>query len=161
MLGVALLPEGSCLGPPAPLTSQPRIWLASLRRSRQRRGPSVRMSQLTACPPQPALRQAPPGLLQQQRRVGPAPPAAAAGPVFTEGWPLWTAFALCAALGQLLERRTPLGGLLSAPLLSMLLALAAAAAGLLPTASGVADAIWTYLMPLGAALYLLECDLTQ
>jgi uncharacterized membrane protein len=43
----------------------------------------------------------------------------------------------------------------------MLLALAAAAAGLLPVASGAADTIWTYLMPLGAALYLLECDLTQ
>ena len=113
------------------------------------------MAQLTACPPQPALRQVAP------RRNRAVPPAAAAAPVFTEGWPLWTAFALCAALGQLLERRTPLGGVLSAPLLSMLLALAAAAAGLLPTASGVADAIWIYLMPLGAALYLLECDLTQ
>lgn len=65
------------------------------------------------------------------------------------------------AVAQLVERRTPLGAVLSAPLASMLLALAAAAAGVLPTASGAADAIWTYLMPLGAALYLLESDLTQ
>ncbi|KAL4457787.1 hypothetical protein ABPG75_012652 [Micractinium tetrahymenae] len=43
----------------------------------------------------------------------------------------------------------------------MLLALAAAAVGLLPTASATADAIWAYLMPLGAACYLLESDLSQ
>lgn len=43
----------------------------------------------------------------------------------------------------------------------MLLALAGAAAGLLPTASTAADAIWTYLMPLAAACYLLESDLSQ
>ncbi|EFN58797.1 hypothetical protein CHLNCDRAFT_140584 [Chlorella variabilis] len=43
----------------------------------------------------------------------------------------------------------------------MLLALAAAATGLLPTASSAADAIWTYLMPLSASLILLEGDLSQ
>lgn len=88
-------------------------------------------------------------------------PVAAYGALLHEGWPLWTAFAACAAVGSVVERRTPLGAVLSAPLVSMLLALAAAAAGLLPVASGAADTIWTYLMPLGAALYLLECDLTQ
>lgn len=62
---------------------------------------------------------------------------------------------------QVVERRTPLGTVLSAPLASMLLALAGAAAGLLPTASAAADAIWTYLMPLAAACYLLESDLSQ
>lgn len=87
--------------------------------------------------------------------------AASAAPLLPDGWPLWTALAVCAALGQLVERRTPLGAVLSAPLVSMLLALAAAAAGVLPTASGAADAIWAFFMPLGAALYLLESDLTQ
>ncbi|PSC71603.1 hypothetical protein C2E20_5130 [Micractinium conductrix] len=43
----------------------------------------------------------------------------------------------------------------------MLLALGAAAAGVLPASSGAADAIWTYLMPTGAACYLLESDLSQ
>ncbi len=62
---------------------------------------------------------------------------------------------------QVVERRTPLGAVLSAPLASMLLALAGAAAGLLPTTSAAADAIWTYLMPLAAACYLLESDLSQ
>ena len=62
---------------------------------------------------------------------------------------------------QLVERRTRLGAVLSAPLVSMLLALVAAAAGVLPAASGVADTVWLYLMPLGAALYLLEGDLSQ
>lgn len=78
-----------------------------------------------------------------------------------EGWPLWAGFAVCAALGQLMESRTPLGAVLSAPLLSMVLALAAAAAGVLPTASTAADTVWAFLLPLGAALYLLESDLTQ
>jgi uncharacterized membrane protein len=64
-------------------------------------------------------------------------------------------------LGQIIERRTPIGGVLSAPLGCMLLALACATLGLMPTASAAADAIWAYLMPLGAALILLECDLTQ
>ena len=64
-------------------------------------------------------------------------------------------------MGQLVERRTRLGGVLSAPLASLLAALALAAAGLVPTASSTADAIWAYLMPLGAALYLLESDLSQ
>ena len=54
-----------------------------------------------------------------------------------------------------------MGAVLSAPLASMLLALCAAAAGVLPTASAAADAIWAFVMPLGAALYLLESDLTQ
>ena len=62
---------------------------------------------------------------------------------------------------QVIERRTPLGAVLSAPLVSMLLALAGAAAGLLPAASPVYDCVWTYLMPLAAAMYLLESDLRQ
>lgn len=61
----------------------------------------------------------------------------------------------------MVERRTPLGAVLSAPLVSMLLALAAAACGALPAASAAANTIWAFLMPLGAALYLLESDLSQ
>jgi uncharacterized membrane protein len=82
-------------------------------------------------------------------------------PLFNDGWPLWAAFAACAAAGQVVEQRTPVGAVLSAPLVSMLLALAGAALGWLPAASAAADAIWAYLMPLGAALYLLDCDLSQ
>lgn len=84
------------------------------------------------------------------------PPAA-----LPEGFPLYAAFAACAAVGQLVERRTPLGAVLSAPLVSMLVALAAAVAGILPLTSGAADAIWAVIMPLAAALTLLESDLTQ
>ena len=43
----------------------------------------------------------------------------------------------------------------------MLLALAGAAAGMLPTASPTFDYIWSYVMPAAAALYLLEGDLRQ
>ena len=119
-------------------------------------------------PPQPAHRRLAPHQERRQhrhQRHGPqtqaAPSLASCGPLLQEGWPLWTAFAACAALGQVVERRTPLGAVLSAPLVSMLLALAAAATGLLPTASSAADAIWTYLMPLSASLILLEGDLSQ
>ena len=151
--------------------------------------------------PQPAL--APLHRHRQRRQLRRTEPpaavaAAAAAAVLQEGWPLWTAFAICAALGQVrsvrhrqtvawrrhnlgllqslsspsptpslltriqvVERRTPVGAVLSAPLVSMLLALGAAAAGVLPASSGAADAIWTYLMPTGAACYLLESDLSQ
>ena len=52
-----------------------------------------------------------------------------------------------------------LGRLLSAPLLSLALGLGGAAAGLLPTSGPAFDIVWQYLMPLAAALYLLETDL--
>lgn len=117
---------------------------------------------------QPCLQPAPCAQRRRQRAPPPPPAAAAAAaassaaaPLLQEGWPLWTALCVCAALGQMVERRTPLGAVLSAPLVSMVCALAAAAAGVLPASSAAADAIWTYLMPLGAALYLLESDLTQ
>ena len=82
-------------------------------------------------------------------------------PLLGEGWPLWTALAVCAAASQVIERRTPVGAVLSAPLSAMLLALGAAAVGVLPCASPTYDAVWRFLMPLAAALYLLEGDLRQ
>ena len=62
---------------------------------------------------------------------------------------------------QVLEQRTKFGAALSAPLLSLLLALFLSANGVLPVSSSAYDVIWTYAMPLGAALYLLESDLRQ
>lgn len=62
---------------------------------------------------------------------------------------------------QVAERRTPLGSLLSSPVAAMALALAASAAGLIPTAAPAYDAVWTYVMPLAAALSLLETDLRR
>lgn len=62
---------------------------------------------------------------------------------------------------QVVERRTPLGAVLSAPLVSMLAALALAVAGVIPTTSPAYDAVWTYIMPLAAALCLLESDLRR
>lgn len=78
-----------------------------------------------------------------------------------EGWPLWAALSACAAGGQVLEQRTSFGSAVSAPLLSLLLALALSAGGILPVTCPAYDVIWTYIMPLGAALYLLESDLRQ
>ena len=65
----------------------------------------------------------------------------------------------CSCWLQVLEQRTSFGSALSAPLLSLLLALFLSAGGILPTANPMYDMIWTYVMPLGAALYLLESDL--
>ena len=91
--------------------------------------------------------------------------AAASAPAQTAlcaaGWPLWTCMAACAALSQVVERRTRIGTYLSAPLLATFFALAAAAAGVIPTASGIYDTIWSYLLPLAASLYLLECDISR
>ena len=67
----------------------------------------------------------------------------------------------CPCLLQVLEQRTSFGSALSAPLLSLLLALLLSAAGILPTETSAYDMIWIYVMPLGAALYLLESDLRQ
>ena len=70
--------------------------------------------------------------------------------------------AACAALSQVIERRTKIGIYLSAPLLSTFLALAAAAVGIIPSSShAVYDTIWTFVMPLAAALYLLESDISE
>lgn len=62
--------------------------------------------------------------------------------IHPKGSPAWPSSSL-----QVVERRTPVGGVLSAPLASMLLALAGAAMGLLPTASAAADAIWVRARP--------------
>ena len=65
------------------------------------------------------------------------------------------------AVLQVLEQHTKVGSSLSAPLLSLMLALVLSASGVIPVSSTTYDIIWTYLMPLGAALYLLESDLRQ
>lgn len=90
-----------------------------------------------------------------------AAPLAVAPALCHTGWPLWSAMAVCAALSQVIERRTTLGTYLSAPLLATLLALGAAAAGIIPTTAQVYETIWSYLLPLAAALYLLECDISR
>ena len=62
---------------------------------------------------------------------------------------------------QVLQDRTPAGRLFSAPLLALLLGLAAAWAGVMPTTSAAYDLIWSHAVPLATALYLLEADLSK
>lgn len=62
---------------------------------------------------------------------------------------------------QVVERRTPLGGVLSAPLAAMLGALCLAVLGVIPTAAPTYDTVWAYIMPLAAGLCLLESDLRR
>lgn len=88
--------------------------------------------------------------------------AAIPSPVFfPTGWALWACIAACAAVSQVIERRTRIGVFLSAPLLSTFLALFAAALNIIPTTTPAYDTIWTYLMPIAAALYLLESDISE
>ncbi|KAH7618719.1 putative Uncharacterized membrane protein YjcL [Nannochloris sp. 'desiccata'] len=88
--------------------------------------------------------------------------AAIPSPVsFSTGWALWACIAACAAVSQVIERRTRIGVFLSAPLLSTFLALLAAALNIIPTTAPAYDTIWTYLMPIAAALYLLESDISK
>jgi uncharacterized membrane protein len=71
--------------------------------------------------------------------------------------PAPTALLLC----QVVEKRTPFGAVLSAPLVAMIAALGLAMLGVIPTAAPTYDAVWVYLMPLAAALSLLESDLRR
>lgn len=59
----------------------------------------------------------------------------------------------------MVQDRTAIGKLLSAPVIALLLGLGGAAAGLLPTQCVAYDAVWEYVMPIAAALLLLESDL--
>lgn len=65
----------------------------------------------------------------------------------------------CAATAQLIER-TPLHSL-SPPLVSIALGAAASATSLVPTACAEYDIVWSYLMPVAAALYLLNANLSE
>ena len=62
---------------------------------------------------------------------------------------------------QILATRTAAGRFLSAPVLAMLAGMAAAAAGIVPPVSAVYDAVFSHVMPLAAALCLLEADLAE
>lgn len=62
---------------------------------------------------------------------------------------------------QTLERRTPLGRVASAPVLTVGLAAVSAAAHVIPKACSLYDVVWSSIMPLGTALCLLEVDLTN
>lgn len=69
--------------------------------------------------------------------------------------------AALADTSQVLEQRTPLGRAASAPILVMAVAALAAAAHAIPQACAAYDVVWAAVMPLGAALCLLEVDLTD
>jgi hypothetical protein len=76
----------------------------------------------------------------------------------------WTTLAVlcsCAAAAQVAEEHTPWGRLLSAPLMTLVLALCAAGLGLLPPSSAVYDVVWSHLMPLAVALFLLDHDVSD
>lgn len=86
--------------------------------------------------------------------------AATVAPLTTANpWHTLAVLSTCAAASQLLESHTRWGAVVSAPLLALSAALAAAAVGLLPAFSPVYDAVWQYLMPLAVALYLLDLDI--
>ena len=61
----------------------------------------------------------------------------------------------------MLVTRTAAGRFLSAPVLALAAGMAAAATGILPVTSPAYDVVSSCLMPLAAALCLLEADLTE
>jgi len=56
---------------------------------------------------------------------------------------------------------TRLGSLLSGPLLAILLGLLLSAAGVVPPSCPAYDVVSSYVLPLAAALYLLESDVRE
>ena len=62
---------------------------------------------------------------------------------------------------QVTQDHTAAGKLLSAPVIALLLGLLGAAAGVLPVQCTAYDVVWQYVMPLAAALILLESDLRE
>ena len=58
------------------------------------------------------------------------------------------------------QDRTRFGRLLSPPVTTMALTLALSATGVLPVESVVYDTVWSWLVPLSTALYLLDADLS-
>jgi uncharacterized membrane protein len=62
---------------------------------------------------------------------------------------------------QALESRTALGKSLSAPLLTMAGGIVFAAIGVIPADCHLYGVVWEYMMPLAAALFILESDVTE
>ncbi|BFI30260.1 hypothetical protein MPTK2_3g10510 [Marchantia polymorpha subsp. ruderalis] len=77
------------------------------------------------------------------------------------GRTLFMILAACGAIGQLLEERTTWGGRLSAPLLAMGTAMLLSATGVIPCACPAYDMVFSTILPLAAALTLLETDVWQ
>lgn len=101
-----------------------------------------------------------------RRHVAAAPSAlpTAAATAATAAFSPWNTLVVlcsCAAAAQVAEDNASWGKLLSAPLLTLLLALGAAALGLLPPTSPVYDIVWSHLMPLAIALFLLDHDVSN
>ena len=67
----------------------------------------------------------------------------------------------CSQHLQALERQPRIGRVASAPILVMLVAALASAAQAIPQTCAAYDLVWSALMPFGAALCLLEVDLTD
>ena len=65
-----------------------------------------------------------------------------------------------AAYQQVLQR-TKIGSLISAPLLAIALGLLLAAFGIIPIECPDYELVSTYLLPMAAALYLLESDVRE
>lgn len=95
---------------------------------------------------------------QRQPRVAYA--ALTPAPV-PDGWPVLALLFTCGAVAQRLEPSTRLGQVLGAPMLSLCCGLALAALGVLPSSCATFDAVWRYLMPLAAALMMLENDVSR
>jgi uncharacterized membrane protein len=62
---------------------------------------------------------------------------------------------------QVVQERTPVGNLVSGPMLALGMGLALAATGVLPLSCDVYGVVFESLLPFASALLLLESDLRQ
>ena len=150
----------SC-GPQQPASSKPPSSAVATAAASARRLGSCSSQQHAARLPG----RAPSLLSSNRRRRLAAPPAsstaaATAAAASCSPWSTLAVLCTCAAAAQAAEEHTAWGRLLSAPVLTLLLSLAAAGAGLLPSTSPVYDVVWSHLMPLAVALLLLEQDVS-
>ncbi|KAF5839761.1 hypothetical protein DUNSADRAFT_18639 [Dunaliella salina] len=80
---------------------------------------------------------------------------------YSEGWPLVALLTSAGGVAVSLDARTQIGAALSAPLLAMGCGIGLSSAGIIPTDCMVYNVVWQYVMPMGAACFLLETDFSR
>ncbi len=79
----------------------------------------------------------------------------------SEGWGLWAILLSSAAAAQLAAAHTRWGNALSTPLLAMAAGVALAGGGLIPCDCSAYSVVWQFVMPMAAASYIIESDVSQ
>lgn len=76
-----------------------------------------------------------------------------------DGWMLWTALIVFAAVGIYLEQNFKWAERISGPIIVLMLAVISVNLHILPTTAPTYDAVWTYLVPLSIATLLFRANI--